>query len=114
MLTEAKVSRQAPDWLFYLCLCVTLYTGFRLARGITLSLLSMALKKGAMDVPQTRAIRRDLKLRGKHHLIPDSVPVFWVVDLDLAMTDPSAAPAENRVQRFQELQPCKTSDTDEP
>ncbi|KAK2052016.1 hypothetical protein LY76DRAFT_650868 [Colletotrichum caudatum] len=118
MLPEAKVPGNAPDWQFYLRLCIaryqTLYTGFRLAKGITLSLLSMALEKGAMDIPQTRAIRRDLELRGKHHLIPDQVPVYWVVDLDLVVTDPSAAQAENRVQRFRELQPSEISNTDEP
>ncbi|KAK2037230.1 hypothetical protein LZ31DRAFT_600668 [Colletotrichum somersetense] len=60
MLTEAK----------------KLYTSFRLAKGITLSLLSMALEKSTMDIPQTRAMWRDLELWGKHHLIPDQVPVY--------------------------------------
>ncbi|GKT61175.1 C6 zinc finger domain containing protein [Colletotrichum tofieldiae] len=101
MLAEANVPGHATDWRFYLRLCIacyqTLYTGFPLAKGITLSLLSMALEKGAMDIPQTRAIRRDLELRGKHHMIPDQVPVYWVVDLDLAVTDPFVAHAENLV-----------------
>ncbi|WQF89366.1 Putative zn(2)Cys(6) fungal-type DNA-binding domain-containing protein [Colletotrichum destructivum] len=117
MLTEANIPGHAPDWQFYLRLCIaryqTLYTGFRLAKGITLSLLSMALEKGAMDIPQTRAIRRDLELRGKHHLIPDQVPVYWVVDLDLAVTDPSAAQAENLLHRFWELHLRETSETNE-
>ncbi|KZL64102.1 C6 zinc finger domain containing protein [Colletotrichum tofieldiae] len=117
MLAEAKVPGHAPDWLFYLRLCITcyqtLYTGFPLAKGITLSLLSMALEKGAMDIPQTRAIRRDLELRGKHHMIPDQVPVYWVVDLDLALTDPFAAHAENLVQRFRKLHLRETSETNE-
>ncbi|WQF75242.1 Putative zn(2)Cys(6) fungal-type DNA-binding domain-containing protein [Colletotrichum destructivum] len=114
-LTEVTVTGHTPDWRFYLRLCIacyqTLYTGFRLAKGITLSLLSMALEKGAMDIPQARAIRQDLELRGKHHTIPDEVPVYWVVDLDLAVTDPSAAQVENLVQRFRELQLSETSDT---
>ncbi|GJC96017.1 C6 zinc finger domain containing protein [Colletotrichum higginsianum] len=114
-LTEVTVTGHTPDWRFYLRLCMacyqTLYTGFRLAKGITLSLLSMALEKGAMDTPQARAIRKDLELRGKHHTIPDEVPVYWVVDLDLAVTDPSAAQVENLVQRFRELQLSETSET---
>ncbi|TDZ61884.1 hypothetical protein CTRI78_v004015 [Colletotrichum trifolii] len=117
MLTEANIPGHAPDWQFYLRLCIaryqTLYTGFRLAKGITLSLLSMALEKGAMDIPQTRAIRRDLELRGKHHLIPDQVPVYWVVDLDLALTDPFAAHAENLVLRFRKLHLREMSETNE-
>ncbi|KAK2052835.1 hypothetical protein LY76DRAFT_620334 [Colletotrichum caudatum] len=117
MLTEAKVPGHAPDWLFYLRLCMAcyqkLYTSFRLAKGIMLSLLSMALEKSAMDIPQTRAMWRDLELWGKHHLIPDQVPVYWVADLDLAMTDPSAAQVENLVQRFWELQLSETSDMTE-
>ncbi|TKW55223.1 hypothetical protein CTA1_9431 [Colletotrichum tanaceti] len=55
---------------------------------ITLSLLSIALKQG--------------------------VPVYWVVDLDLAVTDPSAAQAESLVQRFRKLHLHKTSGTNEP
>ncbi|KZL67779.1 c6 transcription factor [Colletotrichum incanum] len=117
MLAETKISGHGPEWRFYFRLCMTcyqtLYTGFRLAKGITLSLLSMALEKGVMDIPQARAIRKDLELRGKHHEISDLVPVFWVVDLDLAMTDPSAAQAENLVQRFQDVQLCETTGNNE-
>ncbi|GKT51660.1 uncharacterized protein ColSpa_11841 [Colletotrichum spaethianum] len=117
MLAEAKVTGHGPEWRFYFRLCMTcyqtLYTSFRLAKGVTLSLLSMALEKGVMDIPQARAIRKDLGLRGKHHDISDLVPVSWVVDLDLAMTDPSAAQAENLVQRFREIQPGEANDDDE-
>ncbi|GJC80940.1 hypothetical protein ColLi_03778 [Colletotrichum liriopes] len=113
MLTEAKISGHVPEWRFYFRLCMTsyqtLYTGFRLAKGITLSLLSMALEKGVMDIPQARAIRKDLDLRSKHHEISDLVPVSWVVDLDLAMMDPSAAQTENLVQRFREVQLYETN-----
>ncbi|KAJ0161081.1 hypothetical protein CTA2_6812 [Colletotrichum tanaceti] len=42
------------------------------------------------------------------------VPVYWVVDLDLAVTDPSAAQAESLVQRFRKLHLHKTSGTNEP
>ncbi|GKT54122.1 C6 zinc finger domain containing protein [Colletotrichum tofieldiae] len=113
MLAAAKISGHVPEWRFYFRLCMTsyqtLYTGFRLAKGITLSLLSMALEKGVMDIPQARAIRKDLELRSKHHELSDLVPVSWVVDLDLAMMDPSAAQAENLVQRFQEVQLYETN-----
>ncbi|KAJ0163978.1 hypothetical protein CTA2_2012 [Colletotrichum tanaceti] len=114
-LAEVRVAGHTPDWRFYLRLCMacyqTLYTGFRLAKGITLSLLHMALEKGAMDIPQARAIRKDLESRRKHHAIPDGVPVYWVVDLDLAVTDPSAAQVENLVQKLRERQLGETSET---
>ncbi|KAK1966488.1 hypothetical protein LY78DRAFT_51898 [Colletotrichum sublineola] len=117
MLAEAKVSRHEPEWRFYFRLCIaclqTLYTGFRLAKGITLSLLSMALESGVMEISQARDIKRDLELRGRHHEVSDRVPVFWVVDLDLAMTDPAAAQAENLVQKLQEFQIDEPNENDE-
>ncbi|EFQ25212.1 uncharacterized protein GLRG_00356 [Colletotrichum graminicola M1.001] len=117
MLTEAKVSVHGPEWRFYFLLCMacfqTLYTGFQLAKGITLSLLSMALERGVMETSRARDIRRDLELRGRHHEVSDRVPVSWVVDLDLAMTDPSAAQAENLLQRLQQLQIHEPNENDE-
>ncbi|KAK1982946.1 hypothetical protein LZ30DRAFT_748986 [Colletotrichum cereale] len=117
MLAEARVSGHRPEWRFYFRLCMTcfqtLYTGFRLAKGITLSLLCMALEKGVMDISQARDIRRDLELWGRHHEVSDRVPVSWVVDLDLAMTDPSAAQAKNLVQRLQEVQIDEANENEE-
>ncbi|KAK2035184.1 hypothetical protein LX32DRAFT_659489 [Colletotrichum zoysiae] len=107
MLTEAKVSRHVPEWRFYFRLCIacfqTLYTGFRLAKCITLSLLSMALEKGVMEITDARDIKKDLELRGRHHEVSDRVLVPWVVDLDLALTDPTAAQVENLLQKLQEV-----------
>ncbi|KAK2001149.1 hypothetical protein LX36DRAFT_629265 [Colletotrichum falcatum] len=108
MLSEAMASWHGSEWRFYFRLCMacyqTLYTGFRLAKGITLSLLFMALDKGVMEITQVRDIKKDLELRGRRHEVSDRVPVSWVVDLDLAMTDPYAAQAENLVQKLQEIQ----------
>ncbi|KAK2042901.1 hypothetical protein LZ31DRAFT_585596 [Colletotrichum somersetense] len=116
MLTEAKVSRHGPEWRFYFRLCIacfqTLYTGFRLAKGITLSLLSMALERGVMEIPHARDIRKDLELRSRHHEVSDRVAVSWVVDLDLGLTDPTAAQGENLLQKLGEVHIDDTNEND--
>ncbi|OHW96185.1 C6 zinc finger domain-containing protein [Colletotrichum incanum] len=117
ILREAKTSGQSPEWRFYFRLCIasyqTLYCSFRLAKGITISLLSMGLERGFVGVRYAKAVRRDLELRGKHHDVSDRVPHSLVVDLDLAVTDPSAAQAERLVQRFQELKLHETENDEE-
>ncbi|GKT51803.1 uncharacterized protein ColSpa_11984 [Colletotrichum spaethianum] len=115
MLREASVSGRNPEWHFYFRLCLasyqTLYSGFRVAKGIVFSLLSMAIERGVIDLRAANAIRKDFELRGMHHDMSDRVPEYLMVDLDLAMTDPSAAQAETLVQKFHKLQLHKTNDS---
>ncbi|TDZ73416.1 Nitrogen assimilation transcription factor nit-4 [Colletotrichum trifolii] len=113
MLREAAGGPQNPEWRFYFRLCIasyqTLYGGYRLAKGIAQGLLSMALDRGAMDPREAGAVRRDLERRGRHHhhhhdVSDQAVPESLVVDLDLAVTDPSAAQAEKLIRKLMELQ----------
>ncbi|TEA21543.1 Nitrogen assimilation transcription factor nit-4 [Colletotrichum sidae] len=112
MLREAAGGPQNPEWRFYFRLCIasyqTLCGGYRLAKGIAQGLLSMALDRGAMDPREAGAVRRDLERRGRHHHHHDVsdqvVPESLVVDLDLAVTDPSAAQAEKLIRKLKELQ----------
>ncbi|KAK1974272.1 hypothetical protein LZ30DRAFT_740954 [Colletotrichum cereale] len=112
MLSEAREPQHNTERNFFFRLCVacyqTLYTGFRLAKALTLSLLAMALEKGVVDHRQARAIQRDLERRRKHSKISDQVPVALMVDLNLAVTNPSAAQAENLVRKFHEFQLYET------
>lgn len=112
MLREANISGRSPEWRFYFRLCMssyqTLYTCFRLAKGITLGLVSMALDQGIMNLRDAKAIRRDLELRGKHHDLSDRVAADLVVDLDLAVTDPIAAQAESLIQKLREIELLET------
>ncbi|OHX00913.1 n-terminal fungal transcription regulatory domain-containing protein [Colletotrichum incanum] len=117
MLAEAKISGKASEWRFHFRLCMacyqTLYTGFFLAKDIVLSLLSMALEKGVLNVSQARGIKRDLELRAKHRKVPHQVPAFLIVDLDLAVKNPCAAQAEVLLRKFQEVRLLETNDSDE-
>ncbi|KAK1658525.1 hypothetical protein BDP55DRAFT_773261 [Colletotrichum godetiae] len=105
MLREASFSGNDEEVEFYFRLCITsyrtLYNGFRLAKGIALSLLSMALDKGVLGLQEAKAIRKDLELRGKRHDISDRVMEYFVVDLDFAVTNPSAAQAKKLVQNLE-------------
>ncbi|GKT96927.1 C6 zinc finger domain containing protein [Colletotrichum tofieldiae] len=68
----------------------------------------MALERGVVDYREARAIQRDLERRGKHYKISDQVSVALIVDLNLAVTDPSAAQAKNLVRKFEEFQLYET------
>ncbi|KAL0931318.1 C6 zinc finger domain containing protein [Colletotrichum truncatum] len=116
MLREASGVTPSPEWRFYFQLCIasyqTLYSSYRLAKGITHSLLSMALERGAIDHQEANLVKKDLEERGRHHEISDRVPESYVVDLDLAVTDPSAAQAERLVQKFHGLLIDETEEDD--
>ncbi|KAK2052640.1 hypothetical protein LY76DRAFT_609724 [Colletotrichum caudatum] len=107
-LQEMDVPHRNPEWRFYFHLCLTcyqtLYSGYRLVGEIVQSLLSMALKKGVMKAREAVAIMEGLEMRGKHRRVPDQKMVSLVVDLDLAVTDPSEAYVETLAQRFRQIQ----------
>ncbi|KAK2023008.1 hypothetical protein LX32DRAFT_667681 [Colletotrichum zoysiae] len=108
VLQEVDVPGQNTEWHFYFRLCLTCYrtlcSGYRLVGEIVQSLLSMALKKGVMGAHEAAAMMKDFEIRGKHRRVPDQKMVSLVVDLYLAMTDPSAAYVEALAQSFRQNQ----------
>ncbi|KAK2004234.1 hypothetical protein LX36DRAFT_596341 [Colletotrichum falcatum] len=115
VLQEVVVSGQNSEWRIYFHLCLTfyqtLYRGYRLVGEIAQSLLSMAVEKGVMETREAVAIMEDLQMRGKHHRVPDQKMVQLIVDLDTAMTDPSAAYVETLAQRFRQIQVHESEQT---
>ncbi|TDZ59676.1 Nitrogen assimilation transcription factor nit-4 [Colletotrichum trifolii] len=76
---------------------------YRLAQGIVKGLLSMALREGVVASSEARAIMRDSDEKGRHHPAADAIQAPFVVDLDLAMTDPAAALVDRLAGEFDEL-----------
>ncbi|KAK2019173.1 hypothetical protein LZ32DRAFT_624542 [Colletotrichum eremochloae] len=108
VLQDADLSGRNQEWRFYFRLCLTcyqtLYSGYPLVRQIAQSLLSMALTKGVMEAREAVAILEGLEMRGKHRRVPDQKMVSLIVDLDLAVTDASAARLETLAQKFRQIQ----------
>ncbi|KZL63464.1 C6 transcription factor [Colletotrichum tofieldiae] len=80
-----------------------LQRSFRLSYGIIRSLLSMALREGAVGSLEARAIMNDTDERAKHHRGYDEVRAPFVVDLDLGTLDPVAAHVDRLAAEFEEL-----------
>jgi len=80
-----------------------LHRPFRLSQGIVRSLLSMALRQGLLTSSEARAIIKDSNENAKHHRGSDEVQAPFVVDLDLATMNPTAAHVESLAAEFEEL-----------
>ncbi|EFQ27245.1 uncharacterized protein GLRG_01740 [Colletotrichum graminicola M1.001] len=80
-----------------------LHRPFRLSQGIVRSLLSMALREGLLESSEARAIIKDSNENAKHHRGSDEVQAPFVVDLDLATMNPTAAHVDSLAAEFEEL-----------
>ncbi|KDN67624.1 hypothetical protein CSUB01_10117 [Colletotrichum sublineola] len=80
-----------------------LHRPFRLSKGIVRSLLSMALREGLLASSEARAIIKELNENAKHHRGSDEVQAPFIVDLDLATMNPTAAHVDSLAGEFEEL-----------
>ncbi|OBR16560.1 Zn 2cys6 transcription factor [Colletotrichum higginsianum IMI 349063] len=80
-----------------------LQRSFRLSYGIIRSLLSMALREGAVGSSEARAIINDTDERAKHHRGHGEIQAPFIVDLDLGTLDPAAAHVDRLAAEFEEL-----------
>lgn len=110
MLREAKSDRN--EWRYYLHLCMAgledLYGSFRVFGSVAKAILGIAIENGALRTSEARRITKELEVLGHHHtaikpLGDGREMASWIVDLDLAITDPEAAQGGNLAERFQEL-----------
>jgi hypothetical protein len=112
MVREATTS--SAEWRFYMELCLAglqdLYASFRVFGSVAEGLLGMALRRGVMDADDAGRIAGELLELGRHHAVAFGVPsgeepvaALWIIDFDLAMTDPEAAQAGSLAEEFQEL-----------
>ncbi|KAK1990378.1 hypothetical protein LX36DRAFT_664276 [Colletotrichum falcatum] len=80
-----------------------LHRPFRLSQGIVRSLLSMALREGLLASSEARAILKESNENAKNHRGSDEVQAPFVVDLDLATMNPTAAHVDSLAAEFEEL-----------
>ncbi|KAJ4320121.1 hypothetical protein N0V84_006008 [Fusarium piperis] len=110
MMREVKSDRN--EWRYYLHLCMAgledLYGSFSVFGSIAKAILGIAIENGALRASEVRRITNELEVLGRHHTAVKPLGdgrevVNWIVDLDLAVTDPEAAQGGNLAERFQEL-----------
>ncbi|KID99238.1 N-terminal fungal transcription regulatory domain-containing protein, partial [Metarhizium majus ARSEF 297] len=91
------------NWFFYFLLCVYGYERlqpcWRVTQVISTALLSMALRKGDISSPTARRVLRDVD-HGRLDDIPGEVRATFMMDLDLAASDPDAATVEKMAEDF--------------
>lgn len=97
-----------PQWRAYFTLCVNCYAdlfgAFRVAEGIVRSLLSIALRKGAMSGAEAQGFMQRVYAKGlSHEMVGKANTATFVVDLKLAMTDRPAAKLEILAELFDNL-----------
>lgn len=96
-----------PEWRYYFLLCIhdyaQIYPCFRYLGRVVESLLVMAVNKGYLGGSEAKMIMEEMK--GKttsDHEIDDDIGTF-IVDLDLAVTDRTAANVNSLTAKFQEI-----------
>lgn len=106
MLQEARSSDKV-EWRFYLRLCLAaledLYACYRESWSVTKALLGMALERGAMMPAEAGRIIQEMEEMGRHHGSYENVDTRSMVDLDLAVVNPTAARVTSLAGKFQEL-----------
>ncbi|KAM4062178.1 fungal zn(2)-Cys(6) binuclear cluster domain-containing protein [Hirsutella rhossiliensis] len=94
-----------PAWRFYFLHCVhgygSLRRSYRVAEAVGRALLTMTLRSGDMSSDEARSIFGRLKKRGLAY-VSDEIRATFMVDLDLAMTDPDDSSVEKLAQGFED------------
>ncbi|KAK4077779.1 transcriptional regulator family: Fungal Specific TF [Trichoderma aggressivum f. europaeum] len=92
------------NWFFYFLLCVYGYERlrpcWRVTRAISTALLSMALRKGDITSPTARQLLHDINGNNSGYQLPGDVRATFMMDLDLAKSDPESATVEKIAQDF--------------
>ncbi|KPM38786.1 hypothetical protein AK830_g7762 [Neonectria ditissima] len=108
LLYVANAVLQSPndsEWLFYFLLCLYGYQGlgryYPVVEAIAGALLSMAMRNGHMSSHVARRILTELKEKSLVR-VQGEIRAPFMADLDLAMSDPGAASAENLAGMFEE------------
>ncbi|KAI1116659.1 hypothetical protein F5Y14DRAFT_406146 [Nemania sp. NC0429] len=96
-----------PEWRQYLYLCVYGYERlnrpYRISEVILQGLLAMALRHTDISAEEAQRLMMELKKRGldqSNKIVEDRVHATFMVDLDLALTDPANASVETVAADF--------------
>ncbi|PNY25245.1 N-terminal fungal transcription regulatory domain-containing protein [Tolypocladium capitatum] len=92
-------------WFCYFLLCVYGYErlcrSWRVTEAIFKGLLSMTLRNGDISSLTARKILRDLQGNSLVR-VPGRIRATFMIDLDLALSDPGSATAENLAEHFED------------
>ncbi|KAI2469298.1 hypothetical protein F4781DRAFT_422071 [Annulohypoxylon bovei var. microspora] len=103
-----------PERWFYFMLCMTCYENMWYVVEVTmLGLLSMALRNGFLSVPEANIILKNMKRIGQRYDSQFAVRASFMVDLELAMTNPREAQVQILADAFHELAIFREFTTDE-
>ncbi|KAI1418772.1 hypothetical protein F5Y12DRAFT_468188 [Xylaria sp. FL1777] len=106
-LANAMLRCTDPEWHLYLLLCIYGYERlnrtYRMSEVVAQGLLSMTMRDTDMKGSEAYKIMEELKERGLIHVQEDleaKIRATFMVDLNLALTNPEAARAENMANEF--------------
>ncbi|KAI0417055.1 hypothetical protein F5X98DRAFT_342024 [Xylaria grammica] len=109
-LANAMLRCTDPEWHLYLLLCIYGYERlnrtYRISEVITQGLLTMTMRDTNMTGSEAYKIMEELKKRGLLDVnegLEDKIRATFMVDLNLALTNPEAAKAENMANEFTDL-----------
>ncbi|KAI8626067.1 hypothetical protein F5Y19DRAFT_447828 [Xylariaceae sp. FL1651] len=109
-LANAMLRGTDPEWRLYLLLCIYGYERlnrpYRISEVVTQGLLSMAMRDTDMTGSEAHKIMKELKERGLDRVkedLEDNIRATFMVDLNLALTNPEAANAEQMAGDFDDF-----------
>lgn len=99
-----QTADESESGLFYFLLCLYGYEGlrrsWRMTEAVVGGLLSMRMRDGGISSINARQILDDVRGNGLSHKTAD-IRATFMVDLDLALTDPNVATAEALASDFE-------------
>ncbi|KAI1349833.1 hypothetical protein F5Y01DRAFT_287708 [Xylaria sp. FL0043] len=109
-LANAMLRCTDPEWHMYLLLCIYGYERlnrtYRMSEVVAQGLLSMTMRDTNMAGSEAYKIMEELRDRGLIHVqedLEEKIRATFMVDLNLALTNPEAAKAENMASEFIDL-----------
>ena len=93
---------------FYFLLCIRywqhLYVGYPFFSHVVQAFLTMAINNGLMSNREAKTLMAEVLTGGKHHeLAHEGIQTNFIVDFDLAMTNPDEAGVQAVAQKFEEV-----------
>ena len=106
-----------PSREFYFRLCLSsyrdLFASFRIAKGVLQGLLSIAISRDMISGPEARLFMKHVNYIGKHHRLVNALDMTWILDLNLALTDPEAAQVDVKAGEYKiSATQCEIDDLD--
>lgn len=109
-LANAMLRCTDPEWHVYLHLCIYGYERlgrtFRISEIVAQGLLTMTMRDTNMTGREAYKIMETMRERGLIHVHPDledKIRATFMIDLNLALTNPEAARAETMANDFSDL-----------